>query len=563
MRITSLLKAPRRARRGANIVRKLLSHGLGFLVTQLDIRQLLPASARLRVMGAQMAEPHELPQRFARVLEELGPTFVKFGQVLSTRPDLLPSEYIDALTRICHNVAPFPSEVARSIVEEELGRPVDEVFRDFSAIPLASGSMAQVHTARLPGGTEVVVKVRRPGIELIIDGDLAIMEYLADRADRVEEFRPFRLPMVVDEFAQGIRRELNFLSEAAHTHRFHMAFEDNARVHVPQVYWDQTTSRILTMERMTGTLLSEIQEFPDFQRLKPEVARLILDCFLHQFFDIGAFHADPHVGNILVSDNGDIALIDFGLVGRLGEKLRGQFSTCMIALGTNQVDFAAEVMGEMGSVPAGTDSDEFCAEVGRLLERTLGIPFDKLDLQRMFLDIMGIVRKYRVIMPRDFVLLGKALVTVGGMVRQLAPSLNAAELAEPYARKLAREKVAPAKLGRALTANAHHVAMLLKSAPRDLRLLLSRLKTGSFDFNVRHIGLDKYLSELDRTGNRLALSIILAAIIISSTRMMEAGVGPVVTLFDAEASILGIMGYTLGFVLGVLLIIGIFRSGRL
>lgn len=562
MRISSLLKAPRRARRVANIGQKLVAHGFGFLASQLGILKMLPPWARVLGAGA-IPPPDEMPRKFARLLEELGPTFVKFGQMLSTRPDLLPHEYVEALRRICYSVAPFPTDAARAIIASELNRPVDETFSEFSAEPLASGSIAQVYTARLQDGTPVVVKVRRPGIERIIDDDLAIMQYLAEQADRLEEFRHLRVPMLVSEFAHGIRRELNFLTEAAYTHRFHTAFKEKGNVAAPRVYWDCTTACVLTMRRLTGMYLNELDKRPGSGELKRRVARTILDCFLGQFFEMGTFHADPHLGNILASEHGEVSLVDFGLVGRIGESLRSQLGAFVIALGSGQLDFAAEVLAEIGSVRADAAGDDFREEVAALLERNFCMPIERMDLQRSFLEVMQIVRKYEVVMPRDFVLLGKALVTVGSMVMQLDPTLNVAKLAEPYARTLAREKMTPSALGRALTVSAHHVGMLLRNAPRDLRLLLGRLRTGSFNLSIQHTGFDRYLRELDRTGNRLALSIILAAIVMSSTTMMANKVGPLVHAFGTEASVLGLIGYTLGFVLGALLIVAIFRSGKL
>ena len=563
VRITQILKAPRRARRFTHIVRKGVSHGLGFLVRQLDITQVLPAWLRFRAKGGRVADVHEMPARLARVLEELGPTFVKFGQMLSSRADLLPPEYIEALQRICHRVAPFPGKVARSIVESELGKPAGELFEEFSPEPFASGSIAQVHLARLHGGREVVVKIRRPGIERIIDDDLAIMEYLAAQANRVEEFRALRLPMLVHEFGQGLRRELNLLSEAAYTHRFHEAFKGEEGVRAPKVYWDHTTGRVLTLERLRGVHLSEIDQRPDSRSLKAPIARLIMESFLQQCFTMGMFHADPHTGNVLVTDEGGICLVDFGLVGRISEQMRAQLSTFVIALSSRQMDFAAEVLAEIGSVPEGADAEEFSGEVAALMERNLSIPFERIELQHTFLEVMQIVRKYNVLMPRDFVLLGKALVTVGGMVMQLDPTLNAAEVAQPYARRLVRRRLSPVALARDLSTSAHHALMLLKSAPRDMRQILARFKSGTFNFSVNHHGLEKYLRELDRTGNRLALSIILAAIIMSSTTMMTQRIGPMVTILQVQASLLGVLGYLFGFVLGVFLVLGIFRSGRL
>jgi len=262
-------------------------------------------------------------------------------------------------------------------------------------------------------------------------------------------------------------------------------------------------------------------------------------------------------------DGGRIGLIDFGLVGRLGGGLRGQLSSFLIALGNRQFDLASEVLAEIGDVPAGTAGEEFQSEASTLLERHYNVPFEKIDLQRAFQEVMQVVRKYEVVMPRDFVLLGKSLVTVGGLVRQLDPGVNAAELARPYARKLTLSRLSPSELKRSLTSNLYHISMLLKSAPKELRQILRRLKTGAFEFAIEHRGLERYLVDLDRTGNRLALSIMLAAIIISSTSLLTAGIGPQIDIFGGQASALGLLGYLFGFVLGVWLVIGIFRSGRI
>lgn len=547
----------------AHIARTCASHGLGFLVGKLGIGMYLPPWARILVPAGEVDEVPDLPVRLARVLEELGPTFVKLGQMLSTRPDLLPPEYIESLQRICHHAAPFPGDVARSIIEDELGAPVSETFAQFVNEPLASGSMAQIHAARLNDGTEAVVKVRRPGIERTVDDDLAIMEFLASQADKLEEFKPLRLPMVVEEFANGMRRELDFLSEAANTHKFYTAFKDNSRILIPKVYWDYSTARVLTMRRLTGMHLSELQKLPDAGGSRAAIAREILDCFLTQFFEIGSFHADPHTGNILVTDGRRIALIDFGLVGRINEPMRDQIGACLIALGNQQMELAAEVLGEIGSVPPNVKAEEFRSEVADLMERHYSMPFDKIDLQRAFLEVMEILRKHNVIMPRDFVLLTKAVVTIGGMVRELDPTLNVGQLAVPYGQKLALNKLTPGALKRTITANAYHLGMLLRTAPRDIRTLLEKMRSGVFEFAVRHEGLEKPVIELDRTGNRLSLSIILAAIIISSTSMLVAGIGPRVTVFGWQASGLGLLGYLFGFILGGLLVIGIFRSGRI
>ncbi|MFP4176634.1 MAG: ABC1 kinase family protein [Planctomycetota bacterium] len=555
------MNAPRRTRRVARIAQTCGRHGVGFLVARLGIQKHLPAWAR--IPSARKKELPDLPVRLANILEDLGPTFVKFGQMLSSRPDLLPPEYVEELQRICHDVTPFPSERARDIVREQLGRPLEEVFVDFSEEPLASGSIAQVHSAELTDGTEVVVKIRRPDIEETIEDDLGIMQFLAEQGDKVEEFKPLRLPMLVNEFGQGIRRELNMLTEAASTHKFYEAFKDDEQIAVPEVHWDYCTPEVLVVERMHGIYLSELEESPALQDRQKKIARRILECFLFQFFQLGSFHADPHMGNILVMEDDRIELVDFGLTGTLGESLRSELTSFLIALANEQFELAAEVLAEVGDVPAETNFEEFRTEVANLLDRHYSMPFDKIDLQRAFQEVMSVIRKYHILMPRDLVLLGKSLVTVGGMVTRLDPMVNVAELAAPYARRVVMHKFYPSTLKKSLTSNLYHVSSLLHNAPRDLKQIIQRMKDGVFEFAIEHRGLKRYLLDLDKTGNRLALSIMLAAIIISSTSILTEELGPKISLFGWEASGIGLMGYLFGFILGAWLVIGIFRSGRI
>jgi ubiquinone biosynthesis protein len=489
---------------------------------------------------------------------------VKFGQMLSSRPDLLPSEYITELERICHHVAPFGAEKARQIIEKELGVNTDEVFKSFSEQPLASGSIAQVHEAKLKDGSSVVIKVRRPQIEQTVEDDLAIMQFLAEQADRLEEFKALRLPMLVEEFERGIHRELNLMTEGAHTHRFYTAFKDDEKLVIPRVYWDYCSPAVLTLSKLDGIFLSELKHKTAEENIKNrEVAETILDRFLTQFFELGVFHADPHLGNILIMEGGKVGLIDFGLTGRLGESLRSQLGTFVTALGNRQFEFAAEVLLETGAFPTVINEGEFTADVSGLLERYYNVPFAKIDLQSAFLEIMRVVRRFNGVMPRDFVLFGKTLATIGGVVLRLHPDINASDLAKPYARKLLFGKFAPGNISRSLVPNLYHLGVLFRTAPRDIRQILERFKSGVVEFAIDHRGLERYLIDLDKTGNRLALSIMLAAIIISSTSIMTSGIGPKIRLLGWETSGLGLLGYLFGFVLGGWLVIGIFRSGRI
>jgi len=561
VRISAILKGPRRMRRVAHIARKAASHGLGFLISRMDLQRHLPAWVRLP-RRAQDVPPEDLPARLAAVLEELGPTFVKFGQMLATRPDILPPQYINELERICHHVAPFPGEVSRAIILEELGAPVGQIFRDFSEQPRASGSIAQVHDAVLRDGTPVVVKVRRPRIEGIIEDDTAILTFLAAQADRVEEFTPLRLPMLVDEFAQGIHRELDFVAEAAYTHKLGEQFKDDARIDIPTVYWQHTSERVLTMRRMEGVHVSALLAGEGGAVDRDAVARALMDAYLKQIFILGLFHADPHPGNLLVTEQGRVALIDFGLVGRVGPRLRRDLGVCVMALGTGQPELVAEVAAEIGRLPDGARAAEFRQEFVALLDRYSSVPVDRLDFQRSFQDAMGVVRRYGVEIPRDLVLMGRALAAVSGTVMRLSPGIRIGELAAPYGRRLLRQKLSPASLRRTVTAGGYQLGSLIADAPRALRRVVQKLQTGDFEFTVRHEGFEKGLRELDQTGNRLSLSVILAAIIIASSTLLGAEIGAVDVL-GWRVSLLGLAGLLFGFVLGVWLVVGIMRSGRL
>ncbi|MFO8006884.1 MAG: AarF/UbiB family protein [Candidatus Brocadiia bacterium] len=561
MRISSILKGPRRVRRMAHIARKGVSHGLGFFVSRLQLQRHLPAW--LRLPGLARAErPEDLARRFASVLEELGPTFVKFGQMLATRPDLLPPEYIHELERICHHVAPFSGDVSRAIVSEELDQDAGQIFLELDDQPRASGSIAQVHNAVLRDGTPVVVKVRRPRIEETVEDDLAILMFLAQQADRVEEFQPFRLPMLVEEFGKGIQRELDFVSEAANTHKFRQILADEERIEVPRVYWDLTTERVLTLRRLDGTHLSEVLHGEASPSDRHELARTIMDTYLRQFFVEGTFHADPHPGNIIIMRSGQVGLLDFGLVGRLSPALQRDLGTCLVALGGEQFRLVAEIVSEIGRLPVEADTEEFQEEIAALLERYASVPLERMDFQRSFNDMMAVIRRYGVDVPRDFVLLGRALVVISGLVTQMDPQLQVAEVARPYGRRLLREKASPRNVRRALTSASYHVSRLIGDAPRELRRFLRRLREGRFEFTIRHEGFEEALNELDRTGNRLALSVILAAVIMASASLLSAEIGAL-NLFGWEVSVLGLLGLVFGMILGIWLIIGIVRSGRL
>ncbi len=544
------------------VVQVLAKHGLGILVERLDLRQYLPLPSKWKPAPLP-AEPvrssRTLARRAATAMQELGPTFVKFGQFLSTRPDILPPVYIEEFSKLQDRVEPFDVATAREIIRGELGGPVDEFFTDFADEPLASGSMAQVHTAVTTSGRHVVVKVKRPDISRVVIADLELLEDLADRVEEyIPESRVMRPRMIVDELGRHLRRELDFIHEASATQRFSKAFADSEHYHCPEVFWDLTTGSVLTLERLSGKRISEFAGEADTSVRKTLAARLF-DLYMKQFFEIGYFHADPHPGNILVDENLRINVIDFGLTGRVGDDLQGYLGTAILALRAKDMDLLTAVLEHLGVLTDESDIGEVRSDILNLVDTYMGMPLGHIDIQQTFREMTAIAQRNAMILPRDFVLMGKALVTVGGIARALDPEFDAAGSLGPYMKVVVRKKLSLHSIGRGAAGMAFHGLHFLKDAPADLRRIIRKVLSGGLSFNFQHRGLDKLIFDLDRASNRLAFSVIVASLIIASSLILNAGTGP--RMYGMP--VLGIVGYILAAFLGLWLIWAILRSGRL
>lgn len=562
MSLISIGKTPRRLRRLSQILQVFVKHGFGHLVYNLKLHTYLPVANRFREKPLKLAQYEEetLAKRLGLVFQELGPMFVKLGQVLSTRPDLVPDEFVKEFRKLQAGVLPFDSAVAKGIVESELKCPIREAFSTFEDKPRASGSIAQVHDATLLDGTKVVVKVKRPGIDRVMLTDLDLLSFLAEMAERIEELKPFRPAMIVDEFERAIHQELDFITEASHTAKFHQNFEDNPKVHSPYVYWDFTTSSILTLERLSYMNLVDCSPLDEMGIDRKKLAVDLVTTFMEQFFITGMFHADPHPGNLLVSRDGTLGMIDFGMVGYATEDLKNQLSAAVMALVKKDIDFFVDVFIDIGCTPQDGNLPKLKGSLIEILDKYFGIPMKRIDIRKAFSDVMQIARNNSMVLPRDFVLLGKSFVTVISMVRTLDPDFDFASIITPFTKGLTREKLSPSHLAKTATVSTWHLANLIRQAPRELRYLAQKLLGGTMQIALKHQGLDNFIYELDRASNRLALSIILAATVIASSLVMMAKIGPTII---HDISILGIVGYLFATIMGLWLAFGIFRSGRL
>ncbi len=549
------------------IVRALSQHGFGYMVNRLDLRRFAPLKGRFggaETVGVD-APLSEVGQRMVAVCQELGPTFVKLGQMLSTRPDVLPAPIINELRRLQDHVAPFESSEAWRLIEEDLGRPPSELFTHIDPEPFASGSIGQVYRAVTANGDKVVVKVQRPGIEQIIQLDMHILRRLAELTERVmPELSVYRMGMIVDEFDRTIHRELDFVNEAAATSRFHEAFQTDPNIDIPGVMWSLTGSQVLTLRQIEGVTFEEVMADQDGRFDRSAIAQNLTDAYLRQYFEMGLFHADPHPGNLLVSDRSRVGLLDFGLVGQVDDELANQLAIALIAAVKREVDIVIDVMADIGAIGPNTDRAQLRSGMRELLEKYYGLPLKRLDLQTIFIEITDLIRRHDVQLPRDFVLLGKSIVTAAGVALQLDPDLNLLEIMRPKIFAMAKERFGPGHLFRTVAINLWHTLNIMKNAPAQIRDVMRRMSRGQLEVKVRHENIDNLTRELDRSSNRLSFSIVIAGLILGSSLLVTMEPGPQETILGwFHLRYLGVAGYFIAFLMGLGLLIAIARSNKL
>ena len=565
MRILGLARTYRSLRRLKDIVVVLTRHGYGSLVERLHLGGYAPVLSRLTgaAAGDEEVLPISAPERLVRVLQDLGPTFVKFGQLLATRPDIVPESYVEALAALQDRVAPFSSEEARAIIEKRLGRPIGEVFARFEEQPAASGSLAQVHFGELADGRRVAVKVKRPDAERLALADLDLLMSLAELAEKhLPELQRFRPRMIVEEFGRNLRREVDFLTEASAMGKFAKFFGPDSRVRVPAVCWELSGQDLLVMERMDGERLSDLAALRRAGRDLPALAGVISQAFMRQFFEFGSFHADPHAGNMLLMADGRVALLDFGAVGHLSPELKGQLATTLMALVRGDLDLIISVYTDIGLFSESADLAGIRLDLLELLDRYYGVPASRIDMGTVFSDLVRLARRHDVQLPRDFVMLGRAFVLVSGLMRQLDPEINVAEAVRPYAERLLLQRLDPRNLLKRAGANLYYLGSFLHSLPRDLRMLMKKAQAGRLALTFRHEGLEHLARELDRSSNRISFALIIAAVIVGSSLIMGFKLGPKLWGYP-DISVLGLVGYLFAGFMGLGLAWSIYRSGKL
>ncbi|WP_100398591.1 ABC1 kinase family protein [Bacillus sp. FJAT-44742] len=555
----ALSRGLKHANRYRKIVATLTRHGFGYIIQEVGLFHVLSLPKRLAA-DSNKKETRSVGTRIRHVVEELGPTFIKLGQMISTRKDIFPPSIIQELEKLQDDVPPFPYEKAKKMIEEDMDTSIDEVFSEISEKPLAAASIGQVHWARLKTGEEVAVKISRPHIKEIVEKDIEILRDLARLLHQRFTWAQFyRLQDVIEEFVTAIRDEVDYFVEARNTDKVRKNMEEFERVVIPEIYEEFSTKRILTMSFFKGNKISELSESRSEVK-KNALARSLADAFLHQVLIDGLFHSDPHPGNIIFLDEDRAAMLDFGQVGRLNKAMRYQFVSYVIAMTRKKPEEVADTIYEMAEIPEDINHDQFVDDVEYLLQKYYDRPFNQVRFGEAINDIFSMSHRYQIQIYKEYTLLAKAIITLESLLERLDPELSIVEVAEPYGKMLARDRLNPftwlTKVGR----EGKRQQDILTDIPKELRDALRQIHKG-VGIDVKIPTLNIFLNKMDKIVNRisfsitlLAFSIIMVGLIIGSTFGDQNSI--LVQLPVIEIS------FIVSFFMFLLLIYSILKSGR-
>ncbi|GAA3404404.1 AarF/ABC1/UbiB kinase family protein [Paenibacillus hodogayensis] len=552
-------KRLRHINRYRDIALALTRHGFGFVVEEMDIFHLLSIPERLGWKAAR-TDRKTVGERIRNVLEELGPTFVKLGQIASTRSDLIPKPILKELEKLQDDVPPFSFHEARTIIEAELGSELEHAFASFDAEPLAAASIGQVYVAVLKTGEKVAVKVQRPAIAETIRTDLAILQNLAVLAEaRFEWAKRFQLQHMLENLGKALIDELDYSIEARNADVLFNRFRHNPHIRIPRAHARYCSRTVLTSEFVDGMKLNRPDRLRAMGHDPQAIAERLMQAVLQQICIDGFFHADPHPGNIMVLADGTVAFLDFGMVGRLTPDMKDHFAALIIALMRQSTTGIINAVLRMGIVTDEVDMQELRRDVDRLRDKYVGVPLGEISLGEAVNDLLDVAYRHRIRIPTDFILIGKALVTIEGLVSQLDPGISIVRIAEPFGKRLLLEQIRPRKLAAGLWEQLGEFGELFLHMPKHLKDMMTTLKKGRLEIAVPDF--DKFLRKLDRIINRISFSIVLLSFSIIMTGLI------IGSSLNRQSSMLWhVPALEIGFVIAIFLVLwlihSIFKSGR-
>ncbi|RCW76931.1 ABC1 kinase family protein [Saliterribacillus persicus] len=537
-------------------------NGFGYVVKELGLDQLFPLPKRALINKEQQKHRKTVGERIRLILEELGPTFIKMGQMASMRPDIIPKDVIKELELLQDQLSPFSYPDVEAMIEQELGAPVHELFQSFDKEPLGVASIGQVHKAVLHSGEEVAVKVQRPNVDKQIRTDLEILHELAERAEhRLYRLRKYQLKNIVEEFSKAILDELDFVTEGRNADIMSKQFRENKHIAIPKIFWDYSSKKVLTMEHIEGVKLNALEELDERGYDRELIAERFSDAILFQIFKDGFFHADPHMGNMLALPGEKIALLDFGMVGRLSPEMQTHFASLIIAMVRQKPDAIIKAISKMGVVPEEVNQHELRGDIEQFMIKYYDVSLSEVSLGESVTDLFSIAHEHKISIPTDLTLVGKALITMESVIEPLHPDLSVMEVAEPFGRALIKERYNPKNIAENIYDQLDDYGDVLHDMPKIVQELSAIVKKRKVPVEISIPAADSFFAKLDRVSNRLSFSIVLLAF---SLIMVGLIIG---SALGRQTSMLwNIPAIEIGFVIAILMfawmMFSIFRSGR-
>ena len=555
----------RNVNRISQIVNVFLKHGFGTFIEQMNLQRFIPFGKRVTAFGYwPYPEKSTIPQRLRVAFSELGPAFIKLGQLLASRPDLITIPYASEFEKLQDKAPPFSSELSKAIIEEELRAPLEDIFMDFETNPIAAASISQVHRAMLKDGSPVIVKVQRPEIKEMIERDIDVLQIMAKLMLKYLPDTKFVNPEgIVEEFSKTIRKEMRFTIEAKNAACFKDKFKNSVHTYIPMVYDSLVTDRVYVMERIDGVRIDRVDLLDAMGLDRLRLSQILAATYFKQIFEEGFFHADPHPGNILVLKDGRIGLIDFGMVGTLSADLMENIADTLLAFIRQDFDGLVDQYEKLGLSTGEVDYErfrrDFRADLMDLLSPLYALKLGEIDFAELMENMAILATKHGLRVPRELILVDKTLIFLEHLGRKLDPEFTVIDIAKPYALELIKKKYDPIRIAEKARRSAVDAFEFFTSTPKQMRTFLRKMIRGDVTFNIKNLGMDKIIRDFDRSANRLAFSIVLAAIIMGSSIVMFTEIEQKILPFP----LFGLTGYTLSFVLGILLLYSILKSGRL
>jgi ubiquinone biosynthesis protein len=558
MKISSLPHIYRNVKRWTEIISVLSKFGLADWIARFNLEFV---KDQLKARDGEIIARETPEARIRLALTALGPTFIKLGQLMSTRPDVVGVKLAEELTKLQSNVAADPPAQVRALVESELGQPLDEIFTEFDDQPIASASIGQVHAAVLPEGDRVVVKIQHPGIETTVREDLEVLNGLAQLAERIPEFAAYRPVALVAEMGRTLRRELDFGREERNLQQFAALFAENPTVRIPRPVTELCTPRVLTMERIDGVKLSDSTQIRASGIDLDEIARRGAELYLEMIFVHGHYHADPHPGNLVILEGNVIGLLDFGMVGRVDERLRESIEEILLAIVNQDVVILTAVIQRIGTPPSGLDEGALSIDIADFVGHYASQSLDRFDLSGALNEMVDIIHRHRITLPPQVGMLIKTFVTLEGTAKKLSPHFSLMEVMQPFQKKMLWRRLSPARQMRKIRRVYFEFERLAEVFPRRLVEILEEIQAGKFDVHLDHRGLGPSV-------NRLVLALMASSLFLGSSLLLSQQVPPL--LFPENTylglhnvSVLGAAGCTISVLVGLRLLRAIGKSGHL